>query len=171
MSHRTSKQRTNNQYAGSPEWYTPAWLLERIGAFLGDGWYDPCPASYGRPAASGLYESWEGKRVYCNPPYGKPVGAWVVKAMTEPTRELIMLLPAYTETRWFTPLYAHTLLFVHGRIFFEHMGGKSEHAPHPSVLVYRGRRWRKFAQAFADLGPVVRTAYPHKPKQPMLLTA
>ena len=171
MSHRTALQRNGNRWASTPEWYTPSWLLDRIAAFLGDGWYDPCPASFGKAGENGLAVSWAGKRVYCNPPYGKPVEAWVVKAMTEPVREAIMLLPAYTETRWFAPLFGHTLLFVRGRVRFEYLGQTGQPAPHPSVLVYRGRRWRKFAEAFADVGPVVRTHQPHQAKQPQLLTA
>ena len=175
MTHRTALKRNTGQQAGSPEWYTPTWLLERIAAFLGPDWYDPCPASFGKPAENGLAASWAGKRVYCNPPYGRPVEAWVIKAMSEPVREAILLVPAYTETRWFAPLYEHTICLVRGRIIFERpdrkVMGHGNQAPHPSALVYRGRRWRKFAQAFADVGPIVRTAYPHKPKQPMLLTA
>ena len=163
MSRRTSLQRNDNRWHSSPEWYTPGWLLERIAAFLGPDWYDPCPPSYGQGLAeNGLATSWDGKRVYCNPPYGKSSAAWVVKAMTEPCREVIMLLPAYTETAWFQALYAHTLLFFRGRVRFEYMGHTGEPAPHPSVLVYRGRRYKQFADAFCDLGPVLRVYRAHQ---------
>lgn len=171
MSRATAIQRTNNQYAGTMEWYTPAWLLERVAAFYGGSYYDPCPASLGTIRENGLLASWGGKGgVFCNPPYGKPIAAWVRKAMTEPVRELILLVPAYTETRWFAPLYGHTICFVHGRVQFERYGQKRENAPHPSVLVYRGRRWRQFADAFCDLGPILRTAVPMRQAHASLWT-
>jgi hypothetical protein len=153
------------------EWYTPSWLLERIQAFYGGAYFDPCPASLGVIRENGLLGNWTSQRVFCNPPYGKPIAAWVRKAMTDPVKECILLVPAYTETRWFAPLYDHTICFIHGRVQFERYGVKRENAPHPSVLVYRGRRYKQFAEAFADLGPVLRTYQPRKPKQPQLLTA
>ena len=169
MSHRTSIQRNGNRWAGTSEWYTPGWLLERIAAFYGGSYFDPCPASHGVIRENGLAGSWQGKRVYVNPPYGKAIEPWIRKAMTEPAREIILLVPAYTETRWFAPLYAHTLCFVSGRIRFEYRGKSEQPAPHPSVLVYRGRRHGKFAEAFADLGPVVRTYRQKQDPRPRLL--
>ena len=169
MSHRTSVHRNDNRWAGTPEWYTPRWLLARIADFYGGSYFDPCPASQGVIQDNGLIGCWRGKQVYCNPPYGRDIVPWVRKAMTEPAREIILLVPAYTETHWFSPLYDHTICFVRGRIWFEYMGGKGRPAPHPSVLVYRGRRWRKFADAFSDLGPILRTAQPMRDAQPRLL--
>jgi phage N-6-adenine-methyltransferase len=43
---------------------------------------------------SGLEHSWQGERIYCNPPYSA-IEPWCVKAWSEPKAELIvMLLPA-----------------------------------------------------------------------------
>lgn len=162
-------QRNNNKHQGTMEWYTPSWLLQRIVDFYGGTYYDPCPASQGVIRENGLMGSWQGKRVFCNPPYGKPIAAWIRKAMTESAREVILLVPAYTETQWFAPLYGHTLCFMRGRVRFMVNGMMPKDAPHPSVLVYRGRRHKAFADAFSDLGPVLRTYRPKRDAQPTLL--
>ena len=170
MSVQRGVQRTNNQYRGSMEWYTPRWLVARIAAFLDDGWYDPCPASHGKVCENGLVASWKGKRVFCNPPYGRDIVPWVRKAMTEPAHEIILLVPAYTDTQWFSPLYSHSICFVHGRLYFHRPNGQQDtRTPHPSVLVYRGRRYRQFADAFSDLGPIMRTYRAKRDAQPRLL--
>ena len=171
MSGNVARQRNDNRWHAAPEWYTPAWLMARVAAFLGPGYADPCPASHGKMLENGLAIPWRG-RMYVNPPYGKPISAWVIKAMTEPVQELIMLVPAYTDTRWFAPLFEHTLCFIKGRVAFDIAGqSRTKEAPHPSVLVYRGRRYRKFAQAFCDLGPILRQYEPRKARQPLLLEA
>ena len=169
MSKALALQRHDNRYVGTMEWYTPPWLLERIVAFYGGNYLDPCPASSGVVRENGLTGNWRGQSVYVNPPYGKPIKSWIIKAMTEPCREVILLVPAYTETAWFAPLYAHTLCFIRGRVQFLKRGVLPTNAPHPSVLVYRGRRYRQFAEAFADLGPILRTYRPKRDAQPALL--
>lgn len=46
-------------------------------------------------------ESWRGKRIWCNPPYGRDIVSWVrAAAMWEP-EVAALLLPARTETEWF----------------------------------------------------------------------
>lgn len=50
----------------------------------------------------GLRQSWEGERVWCNPPYSK-IGPWLAKAWEEAERAalIVMLLPANrTEQTW-----------------------------------------------------------------------
>ena len=143
------------------EWYTPPWLLERVAAFLGTDYLDPCPASQGKPASDGLMGLWQG-RVYCNPPYGRSIGMWTRKALTDPIEEAILLVPARTDTRWFQPLLSHTVCFVRGRL---HFSGSDTGAPFPSALVYIGPRPDVFTRAFADLGPITqrRLARPDAP--------
>lgn len=141
----------------SDRWYTPPDLLAEIGRFLGD-YYDPCPAKAdGERIESGLWQSWSGLRIYCNPPYGSAIRAWIVKAMTEQVDELILLLPARTETAWFQPLYEHTLCFIRGRIRFSDC---DSNAPFPSVLAYRGSRPTEFAKTFDRRGVIVRKFIP-----------
>lgn len=158
---RRGAERAQRASHSSPEWYTPDWLLARVTAFLGDGYIDPCPARGADEgmralASNGLAGSWSQQAVWLNPPYGRDIPPWIVKAMTEPVREIILLVPASTDTRWFAPLFAHTLLFIHGRVYFRSPKGAALRAPHPSVLVYRGPRPAAFADAFSDLGPVLR---------------
>src|SRR5262245_15052963 len=50
-----------------------------------------------------LRASWADERVFCNPPYGRDMGAWVRKAYLEATEHgalVVMLLPARTDTKW-----------------------------------------------------------------------
>lgn len=143
--------------SASDRWFTPPDLLAEIRTFLGD-FYDPCSARIeGERIDSGLWQSWQ-PVVYCNPPYGRAIGPWIVKAMTEPVDELLMLVPARTETKWFTPCFEHTILFLHGRLKFTAPGreSRSQGAPFPSALVYRGPRVEAFYRAFAHRGPIVR---------------
>ena len=142
--------------SASVEWYTPSALYQRISAFLGPEMFDPCacPATdapvglAGRE--NGLAVPWRG-RVFINPPYGRSIGAWIRKALTEPYDEAILLVPARTDTRWFNPLFAHTILFIRGRLYFSEGGP----ATFPSALVYIGPRARAFAETFGDLGSVM----------------
>jgi hypothetical protein len=96
------------------------------------------PARVQRMYADGLAASWEGKRVWLNPPYSRgPDGleAWVRKAARERQRCAVsaVLLPARTETDWFQRwVFPHAEChFVMGRIRF--IGGASS-APFPSVV-------------------------------------
>ena len=151
----TQPQRRALMSSASPEWYTPQWLHARALEFLGGEVYDPCakPAETApvglAERANGLTTTWRG-RVFCNPPYGRGIGAWVRKALTEPLDEAILLTPARTDAKWFQPLFDHTILFVRGRLHFSE-GGR---ATFPSALVYIGPRREAFAVAFADLGRV-----------------
>ena len=169
MSAKLGASRAVRSYA-SCEWYTPTWLVDRIRVFYGGSYFDPCPARNGQPLAqNGLAITWHG-RVFCNPPYGRGIDKWIRKAMTEPADELMLLVPAYTDTDWFTPLFDHAICFVHGRLYFHRPGGLPDtRTPHPSVLVYRGPRVRAFADAFADLGPILTRKRARRSKQPRLL--
>lgn len=154
-------QRHSNRYQKTVERYTPTWLLQRVEAFLGAEYFDPCPASAGTALSiNGLEVPWGG-RVWVNPPY-RPLDPWVIKAVTEPVDELLLLVPAYTETRWFRPLFEYPMCFIHGRLCFRRPGDNRPmeylpHAPHPTVLVYRGARLEAFADCFADVGPITTT--------------
>jgi site-specific DNA-methyltransferase (adenine-specific) len=137
--------------ARSDRWFTPPELLERIAAFLGDDYLDPCPARRaGEPIASGLWTTWHG-RVYVNPPYGRAIVPWIRKAVTEPVDELLILVPARTDTAWFQPLWTFDMCFIRGRLRFS---GHRDSAPFPSALAYRGPRHVAFAAAFGNLGHI-----------------
>lgn len=88
------------------------------------------------PAQDGLKEPWSGV-CWCNPPYGREIGKWVKKAHDTAqagTADVVMLLPARTDTRWFHEyIYGNAeIRFVKGRLKF---GDSKAGAPFPSMVV------------------------------------
>lgn len=84
-----------------------------------------------------LQHSWAGETVWCNPPYGRQIGAWVKKAYEEsrssPGTRVVMLLPARTDTAWFHDYAMKGFVkFLKGRVKF---GGAKNNAPFPSIIV------------------------------------
>lgn len=94
---------------------------------------------------------WKGRRVWCNPPYGRGIGDWVESCASAPYESLlapeiaVMLLPARTDTAWWHEfiwnLHANTWrpgvrgTFFRGRLKF---GNAKNSAPFPSALVVFG---------------------------------
>lgn len=91
----------------------------------------------------GLSKSWQGHRVFVNPPYARGItGLWVEKARKEFEKgnvKICLLLPARTDTKWFHencfPQHGARIEFVRGRLKFE---GAQNGAPFPSILVFYG---------------------------------
>lgn len=147
-------------------WNTPADLVDEIVQFFGHIDLDPCPdvdcaipARFHADNQNGLIIDWgQHKYIYCNPPYGRDIGKWTEQAIwayEEAKSEVILLLPARTDTSWFSPLYRYTICFVRGRLKFS---GCKNSAPFPSALVYLGKRNIDFAHAFQHRGAIVRCA-------------
>ena len=87
----------------------------------------------------GLSKSWEGERVFCNPPYSQ-VKKWVKKSYDERNKAevIVLLIPARTDTKWFHDyvIGKSQIYFCKGRLKFK---GAKYNAPFPSMLcVYRG---------------------------------
>jgi hypothetical protein len=125
------------------EWGTPPDLYRALDAEFGFN-LDPCPTD---SVWDGRLQSWAGRRVFCNPPYGRGIGTWLAKG---PEADIaVFLLPARTDTGWFHDhaLRAHEIRFFRGRLRFEANGTVARPegwlgnaAPFPSMLViYRGR--------------------------------
>lgn len=117
--------------SASVHWATPADTYAALDAEFRFT-LDPCPLGGG---ADGLALNWAGQRVYCNPPYGRGVGARLAKARE--AELAVYLLPARTDTRWWHEhaMRADEIRFLRGRLKF---GGAKTGAPFPSVvLVYR----------------------------------
>lgn len=95
--------------------------------------------------------------IYVNCPYGRTIGRWTAKCRNEAEEgaEIIALLPARTDTRWWRdctpPRSARAVAFLRGRLRFV---GAPAGAPFPSCLVYWGPRKYRFADAFADAGAI-----------------
>ena len=87
---------------------------------------------YYTPEDDGLSQPWNGT-VWCNPPYGRSISAWVKKAAESETM-VVMLLPARTDTEWFHEyIYGKAeVRFIKGRLKF---GGSKNSAPFPSMVV------------------------------------
>jgi phage N-6-adenine-methyltransferase len=84
----------------------------------------------------GLAQDWSGLRGWCNPPYGRGIGAWMRKAVEAAAAgsTIVCLVPARTDTRWFQDYLIDTgaeLRFVRGRLTF---GDGPGPAPFPSVV-------------------------------------
>lgn len=119
----------------------------------------------------GLSVDWTGS-VFCNPPYGrhlpgeidetapimskgKVVGygtGWAEK-MAQYQGEATYLVAARPDTKAFRRLSqtSDITAFWHGRIKFK---GAPNPAPFPSVLFYRGERWREFMTVFRGVAEV-----------------
>ena len=104
---------------------------------------DPCAndenhkcAKYYTEADDGLTKSWEGERVFCNPPYGRAIAAWVKKCHDEAQKGtlVVMLIPARTDTTYFHDYIYHKaeLRFIRGRL---HFNEAPQGAPFPSMVV------------------------------------
>lgn len=131
------------------DWETPRELFDRLDAF----WHFDLDAAasdtnhlcadYYTKETDGLAQSWAGRRVWCNPPYGKQIADWTRKAYEE-TRDgqtlVIMLIPARTDTRWYHDYIqgrAAEVEFIRGRLKYTLGGVAQNSAPFPSMLV----RW------------------------------
>ena len=116
---------------------------------------DPCASKdnhkcdkYFTKEENGLLQDWSGYKVFCNPPYGRTIAAWVEKAYMECQKEntlVVMLLPARTDTRWFHEFIYHKfeIRFIKGRLKF---GSCKNSAPFPSMIVIfdkDGTRYRE----------------------------
>lgn len=148
----------------SPEWNTPQGIINAVIECLGAIDLDPCSNSVESPnvpcakcftqADDGLSQEWAG-RVYMNPPYGREIGPWVEKLVSEHTSgrvtQAIALVPARVDTDWFRRFRDYAVCFVSHRLNF------SDHdnsAPFPSALVYLGGDIDTFYDAFAGVGDI-----------------
>ena len=124
----------------SDEWTTPKDLFDKLNRrFLFD--LDPaatfqnhlCPTFYTKED-SGLDHSWEGWRVFVNPPYSR-IKDWALKCCLEGIRAdcIVALVPARTDTQWFQGIMAcaDKIVFIKGRLKF---GDGKGSAPFPSAL-------------------------------------
>lgn len=86
--------------------------------------------------SDGLSKSWDKETVWMNPPYGREIGKWVKKASEALGGQVVCLLPARTDTRYFHEyIYNNphaTIRFIKGRLKF---GDAKNSAPFPSMIV------------------------------------
>jgi len=125
------------------EWCTPAWLFkvldEEFQFTLDVACTELNNLIPGNALIDGLVDPWHGV-VFVNPPYSDP-GTWVSKAIHEIQRgngphEIVILLPASTDTQWFAQIvrHAYQIRFLSGRLKFEYQGDPYFPARSGSVL-------------------------------------
>ena len=117
------------------DWATPKFIYEQT-----KGMFDPCPIN---ATFDGLKIEWQ-KRNFVNPPYSQLL-KWIEKSIEENNKgkEVILLIPARTDTKAFKKLYDHgaKFLFITGRLKFN----EANAAPFPSMLVCLNKGKREFA--------------------------
>jgi len=94
-----------------------------------EGCFDPCPVN---PTFDGLSVPWNGM-VFCNPPYSQ-IPFWIDKAIKESTSHQVdsitMLLPNWTDRKWFQDIKHYPIVFLQGRVRFLHpKSGKPMYQP------------------------------------------
>jgi phage N-6-adenine-methyltransferase len=124
------------------EWATPADFFASVDAeFHFD--LDTCASADNAKCArfftkdeDGLAQRWTG-RVWCNPPYGRAIGAWMRKAYESvqggDAEVVVCLVFARTDTSWWHDYALRgEVRYLRGRLRF---GGAESSAPFPSVLI------------------------------------
>lgn len=119
--------------AGKQDWQTPPQLFKLLDDILGPFTLDAAASDenhlvdmYYTEKHNGLVKTWEvggnAGLVFCNPPWNE-AAAWVAKAIEELTERNVitcLLLPAVTDTQWFTELFSEAaLMFLMGRVAYD----------------------------------------------------
>jgi ParB family chromosome partitioning protein len=162
----------------STEWYTPGYIIESVkNVFNGKIDLDPasCEAAnkiigakeYYDKEDNGLEKPWSGS-VFCNPPYGRNVSAWVNKCLAEEelivqnryiitNLQMILLVNAVTDRNWFQPLWKYPICFFRKRIkFINSETMKADSRPtHGNAMVYFGIKPDRFKREFYQYGHIV----------------
>ena len=125
-------------------WATPQDFYDKLNSEF-NFTLDPCATPHNAKCAKfytkeqdGLRQDWGGNTVFCNPPYGRDIYAWVRKCFMEAQKIntiVVMLIPARTDTRYFHEFIYHKareIRFIRGRLKF---GDQKNSAPFPSMVV------------------------------------
>lgn len=142
----TVRWRAATSRPGTTVWETPPALflpLDREFSFTLDVAASASNAKCDRfldHAGDALSHSWAGERVFCNPPYGRGLEAWLQKALEESRDHgalVVMVLPARTGNAWFHRYVLHhaEVRFIQGRLNFTLGGAGRANAPFDSMVV------------------------------------
>jgi site-specific DNA-methyltransferase (adenine-specific) len=118
--------------SASDRWATPFDLYAALHQEFNFN-FDPCPLDGDGDGLAALFCEWRGKRVFCNPPYGRGLEDWLKRGLE--AELAVFLLPARTDTPWFHEIClskAQEIRFLKGRLRF---GGAKYNAPFPSIVV------------------------------------
>lgn len=87
------------------------------------------------PEMDGLSQDWGTERCWMNPPYGREITKWMLKAWESSLKGayVVCLVPARTDTAWWHDYATKGIItFLRGRLRFE---GAKHPAPFPCALV------------------------------------
>lgn len=113
-----------NQQASSDEWYTPRWIIEKLGPFD----TDPCspvtppykiaPISYNKEQ-DGLSHEWQGV-VWMNPPYSRVLLRRFCERMASHGNGIALLVNRQDNLLWQEVIFpsARSMLFMRHRVKF-----------------------------------------------------
>lgn len=130
----------------SVEWGTPPDLFARLHRefrFTLDVAARPWNAKTKRfftPEQDGLLQTWAPERVWLNPPYGREIDRWVLKAALEAQQGalVVALLPGNLDAGWFhnfVVLRASEIRLLRGRVYFVREDGQAARRPVGSNVV------------------------------------
>ena len=118
--------------SASDRWATPPEMFATLDKEFNFD-LDPCPLDGTDNGLASLFVPWNGRRVFCNPPYGRGLGEWLERGLEADVA--VFLLPVRTDTRWFQDIVlgkAKEIRFLRRRLKF---GGAENPAPFPSMIV------------------------------------
>ncbi len=138
-----------NKSVSSDEWYTPQWIIERLGPFD----LDLCSPEH-RPfdtaavhmtkEQDGLLMSWgnpENVRVWLNPPYSRPLVELFIRKMSEHNNGIALLVNRQDNVMWQEMIFpsASSMIFMRHRVKFIRPDGSAGQPFFGSCLVAWGR--------------------------------
>ena len=157
----------------SNEWYTPSKYVEAARSVMGSIDLDPASCkeankivkalAYYTEEQDGLRLTWWGN-VFCNPPYGKTGSKsnqeLFAKKALESSRsgvsQIILLVNATTDRKWFQELWNYPICFTNHRIKFYTPGEDKTQPTHGSAFIYFGKNIDRFTEVFSEFGKVIR---------------
>ena len=143
-----NKSYNMNIDTGEKTWLTPPHIIEALGPFD----LDPCcpPTMPWRTATrmvhwpeDGLKVDWTGKRVWCNPPYGREAMPFLGRMAVHEGGGILLTFARTDTSAWQDCIfpYAYGILFLRGRLHFHRPDGTpGETATAPSALVAYSER-------------------------------
>lgn len=143
-----NKSYNMNIDTGEKTWLTPPEIIDALGPFD----LDPCcpPTMPWRTAAQmvhwpndGLKADWTGKRVWCNPPYGRDAMPFLGRMAVHDGGGILLIFARTDTSAWQDCIfpYAYGILFLRGRLRFHRPDGtQGATASAPSALVAYSER-------------------------------